>query len=271
MNYHFWLFGLCYLDTFSASRSLLSSIVLLRSGELKMPNSHLVVSFPFRFHDDVITFLDLHTLDFFCNPAGAFATSSSILNCSASSAALLFSLNECQPQKQQLLWIARSVSACVFKITIFPTRFFYKQHFFSTQPQFCLTFSWTELQMLLTCCLHISIIVVRHFLHLLYLCPWLDLGLFMSYLYDLFFIFIFIFVMINRITSWIQTHVFFRLFFRICPIIFGWRMRKTFKYQKFSLRVLSICLIFCQYKPGVAYKRVTYKESVHFIFNTKWI
>lgn len=98
-EYHFWLFGLCYLDTFSASRSLLSSIVLRRSGELKMPNSHLVVLFPFRFHDDVITFLDVHTLDFFCNPAGAFATSSSILNCSASSAALIFSLNECSTTK----------------------------------------------------------------------------------------------------------------------------------------------------------------------------
>ena len=100
--------------------------------------------------------------------------------------------------------------------------FFYKQRFFSTQPQCCLTISWTELQMLLSYCLiHISIIIVRHFLYLLYLCSWLALGLFISYLCDVFFIFIFIFIMIYCIISWIQTHFFFCLFFKICPIIFG--------------------------------------------------
>ena len=35
--------------------------------------------------------------------------------------------------------------------------FFYKQHFYSTQSQCCLTFSWIERQMLLRCCLiHVS-------------------------------------------------------------------------------------------------------------------
>ena len=35
-----------------------------------------------------------------------------------------------------------------------------------------------------------------------------------------------------------------------------------FKYQKFSLRVfLSICLIFCQFQPGIAYKSVAYKKA----------
>ena len=115
----------------------------------------------------------------------------------------------------------------LISLTIFSgfwaTRFFYKQRFFSTQRQCWLTFSWIELQTLLRCCLiHIIIIILRHVLYLLYLCPCLDLGLFMSYLCDLFFIFIFIFIMINRIISWIQTYLFFCLFFRICPIIFGW-------------------------------------------------
>ena len=56
--------------------------------------------------------------------------------------------------------------------------------------------------MLLSCCLiHISIMILRHFLYLPYLCPFLDPGLFMSYLCDLFFIFIFIFIMINRMNS----------------------------------------------------------------------
>ena len=71
------------------------------------------------------------------------------------------------------------------------------QRFISTQPQCCLTFSWIDLQMLLRCCLiHVSIILLRKILHLLYLPPWLNLGLFMSYLCDLFFIFIFNFIMI---------------------------------------------------------------------------
>ena len=41
---------------------------------------------------------------------------------------------------------------------------------------------------------------------------------------------------------------------RRMPIIFG--------RQMFSLRVLlSICLIFCQFQPGVAYKSVAYKKA----------
>ena len=61
------------------------------------------------------------------------------------------------------------------------TRLFYKQRCFSTQPQCCLTFSCIDLQMLLRCCLiHIRIITLRLFLHLLYLCSCQGLGLFMS-------------------------------------------------------------------------------------------
>ena len=131
-----------------------------------------------------------------------------------------------------------------------------------------LTISWIGLQMLLRRCLiNISIIIPRHFLYLLYLCPCLDLGLFMSYLCDLFFIFTFIFIMINRIISWIQIQFSFCLFLRICcsHIIFGWqggwRVWIIFKYQKLSLRVLfSICLIFCQFEHDVAYKSVAYKK-----------
>ena len=67
------------------------------------------------------------------------------------------------------------------------TCLFYKQCFFSTQPQCYLTLSWIQLQMLPKCWLvHMSIIIVRRFLYLLYLCPYLDLGLFMLYLSDLF-------------------------------------------------------------------------------------
>ena len=35
------------------------------------------------------------------------------------------------------------------------------------------------------------------------------------------------------------------------------------KEQKFSLRELvSICLFFCQFQPGIAYKGIAYKKSV---------
>ena len=65
------------------------------------------------------------------------------------------------------------------------------------------------------CCLKHIGIILRPFLYLLYLCPRLRLGLYMSYLLcmsylcDLFFFYIFIFIMIYRIMSWIQTHLFF--------------------------------------------------------------
>ena len=120
------------------------------------------------------------------------------------------------------------------------TLLFYKQHSFSTQSQCFLTFPWFEVQMLLRCCLIC--------IHLLYL----GLGLFMSYLSDLFFIFIF---MINRIILWIQPH----LFPCLCPIAFGlsrwWKMLIIFKWQKFSLRVLlSNWLISCQFQLALLIK-----------------
>ena len=72
-----------------------------------------------------------------------------------------------------------------FKINMWAVKFFEKQRFLSTQPQCCLTFSWIELQMLLSYSLiHLSMIILRHFLYLLYLCPSLDLGVLMSYLCD---------------------------------------------------------------------------------------
>ena len=72
---------------------------------------------------------------------------------------------------------------------------------------------------------------LRHFLYLLCLCPCLDLRLFMSSLRDLFFIYIFTFIMINLTISWIQTHLFFCLFFRICHCTKKW---------SFPLRISSV-------------------------------
>ena len=63
--------------------------------------------------------------------------------------------------------------------------------------------------MLLRCCsIHITIIILRYILYLVFLCPCPGLGLFMSYLLcDLFFIFIFIFIIMNHnIILLKQTH-----------------------------------------------------------------
>ena len=77
------------------------------------------------------------------------------------------------------------------------TLLFYKQRFLSTQPQCCLTCTWFELRMLLRCYLiHKSIL--RHFFYLLYLSPYLDLGVFLPYFCDIFFISIFIQTDLNR-------------------------------------------------------------------------
>ena len=93
--------------------------------------------------------------------------------------------------------------------------FFISKVFFSTQPQRCLTFSWIEFQMLLRCCLiHITIIILRHILYLFYLCPCLGLGLLISYLCDLFFIFNLIFITIHHINSLKQKHVAFVQFLK---------------------------------------------------------
>ena len=100
--------------------------------------------------------------------------------------------------------------------------FFSKQHLFSAQLQCCLNFSWIELQMLLSCCLiHIAIIILSHILYLVYLYPCLDLGLFMSYLCDLFIYFsfpasfLFPLILVQRLPC-------FLYILKIYPIIFGW-------------------------------------------------
>ena len=77
------------------------------------------------------------------------------------------------------------------------------------------------LQMLLRCCsIRISYIILRHFLYLQYLCPCLELGLYMPYLCDQFFFFIFILIMINSIILWKLTHLFCWLFLEYAILFF---------------------------------------------------
>ena len=119
--------------------------------------------------------------------------------------------------------------------------------------------------MLLRCCLiYITIFILRHILYLVYLCPCLGLGLFMSYLCDLFFVFSLIFMVINHIPLFKQTYLLFAHFQNIS--YYFWMMKKAsyFQIAKVQPRVLlRFSLIFCQLQPGVAYKSAAYiKEGL---------
>ena len=141
--------------------------------------------------------------------------------------------------------------------------FSYKQRFFSTQPQCCLTLSWIELQMLLNFCLiHRSIIILRY-IHISiiilntssYWDTFIDLGLFLSYLCDLFFIFIFIFIMINRIILWTQTQLFFCLLSRIFPIVLDDNVMKNVN----NFEIVKV-------QPGIVYKSVYLFSHLDYTF-----
>ena len=101
------------------------------------------------------------------------------------------------------------------------TRFSYiSKAFFQLNFSVVWLFLWIELQMLLrSCWIHITIIILGHFLFLVYLRPCIDLGLFLSYLCDLFFIFSLIYFAINHITPFKQTHLFFVHFWE-CLLLF---------------------------------------------------
>ena len=93
-----------------------------------------------------------------------------------------------------------------------------------TLPQILLcSFLNTFTQMLLWCCLiHITIIILRNVLYLVYLRLYLGVGLFMSYLLDAFFIFRLVFIIMNHIISLKQASLFFADFLKISPLTFRW-------------------------------------------------
>ena len=140
-----------------------------------------------------------------------------------------------------------------------------------TQSQRCLTFLLIELQMLLRCCLiHISIIILWHFLCLVYLCPCLALRPFMSYLCHLFFISIFI--LINHIISLKQSHVIFLHFLEYALLFLDITFLKNANnFQKTKSSASAYCLAFAwffyQFQPGATYKSVAYKKSVYVIWH----
>ena len=102
------------------------------------------------------------------------------------------------------------------------------------------------------------------------LCPCLGLGLFMLYLHALFFISSLILVVINHITSFKQTFFVNILeYFNLNIFYYFWMitwMKKSNNFQIVKVQpqgLLSFCLIFCKFQPGVAYKCVAYKKNVY--------
>ena len=109
------------------------------------------------------------------------------------------------------------------------------------------------------------------FVFIIYLCPCLDLGLFMSYLCDLFLIFIFIFIMINRIILWTQAHLFLCLFFRICPIVLDVNVdEECEKFSNSKNAATGCCLasawFFASFSLVLLIKVLLIKNSVYLPF-----
>ena len=136
--------------------------------------------------------------------------------------------------------------------------FFCKQHLFSIEPQCCLTFSRNKLQTLLKCCLiEISIIILRHYLYLLYLCLCLDPGLVMLYLCDL-----------HRRTCSFTHFLEYVLLFLDDNFV---EECEKFSNRKYSTWGCCLAFAWCQFQPGVAYKSVAYKKVCRCFFITKMI
>ena len=123
--------------------------------------------------------------------------------------------------------------------------------------------------MQLRCCLiDITIIIWRHILYLVYLCPYQRLVLFMSYLLGLFFIFSLIFFDINHIFSFKQTYLFFAHIQNISYYL--WMINWLKKPHSFLIakvqpqRVVQLLLnFFFQFQPGISFKSVVCKSSVY--------
>ena len=142
--------------------------------------------------------------------------------------------------------------------------FFHKQRFFfnSASVLLSLALSWIELQMLLRCCLiHLTITVLWSILYLLYL----SMSRQRCRIYVIFFHFQPDFHH-NHIILLKQT-CFFSHFLEYLVIIFGWwcGLNKVNKFQIAKVQphrvLLSFCLVFSRFQPGVAYKSVTYKKA----------
>ena len=111
-------------------------------------------------------------------------------------------------RKTQKIWLVFIIGKLLY-VTKVHAFFFINNAFFMNFHEF-MSFSRTELWMFFRYCLiHITIIILRHNLYILCLCPCLDLDLFMPHLCDLFFISSLILIVINYITWFKLTYLFF--------------------------------------------------------------
>ena len=108
----------------------------------------------------------------------------------------------------------------------------------------------------------ITIMILRQILYLVYLCPCLALVLFMSYLWDLFFIFCLIFIIINCIISLKLTYLLFAQYHILVLEIIQIKKMSNFQIAKGQLQSVNFCLIFWQFQFVVAYKSVASKKSM---------
>ena len=104
--------------------------------------------------------------------------------------------------------------------------------------------------MLLRCCLiHTAITILRHILYLVYFCPCLGLGLFMSFLFYLFFTFSLIFIVINHIMSLKQTHLFFVHFLEYLLLFLD---DKVVEANNSEISASGYCLAFAKFFTNIS-------------------
>ena len=106
---------------------------------------------------------------------------------------------------------------------------------------------------------------MRHSLYVLYLCPCLDLCLFISNLCDLFLIFIFIFIIVNRIISWIQTHTFLCLFLEFFLLLLDENLDEECEWSSASRCCLAFSWFFANFSLALLIKVLLIKKSVYIV------
>ena len=114
--------------------------------------------------------------------------------------------------------------------------------------------------MLLRCCLfNITITIPRHILYFAYLCPCLGLGV--SYLCDLYFIFSLILIVINHITSLKQTRLFCVRFLEYLLIFLDDNLDQENKYYSNTESSASLVQYFADFSLAFLIKKSLYMSQ----------
>ena len=130
---------------------------------------------------------------------------------------------------------------------------------------------------MLRCCLiHINIIILRQILYLVYLHPCSGLGLFMSYLWILFFASFLIFVAINHITSFKQMHLFSRKFFEYLLLFLNDNVDEEHEWFSNNKNSTSGCCLafawlFANFSLALLIKVLLIKKAYIYSINTEML